>query len=191
MSDYPDFSSLSRFIFQAKTNQNQAMDVETDVYEPLNGEIKAVLGIDIGSTSTKAALMDDSGKMLSGFYTRTTWRPLGAVLRIFEAIDYLAQKEDISLKIIGVGTTGSGRKFIGQIIGADLILDEITAHARAATSLNPKVDTIIEIGGQDAKFTTLRNGRVSSATMNTVCAAGTGSFIEEQAKKIRLSFGRL
>ena len=184
LSEYPDFSSLSKFKYQATTEQSEALDVETDVYEPLTGQIRAVMGIDIGSTSTKSALMDESGQMLAGFYTRTTGRPLEAVLRIFAAIDYLAQKENITLNIIGVGTTGSGRKFIGQIVGADLILDEITAHARAATSLNPEVDTIIEIGGQDAKFTTLRNGRVTFATMNTVCAAGTGSFIEEQAKKL-------
>jgi predicted CoA-substrate-specific enzyme activase len=184
MSEYPDFSSLSTFKFQARSDQSEAMDVETDLYEPLAGQVRAVMGIDIGSTSTKSTLMDESGKVFAGFYTRTTGRPLDAVLRIFAAIDYLAAQENISWEIIGVGTTGSGRKFIGQIIGADLILDEITAHARAATSLNPEVDTIIEIGGQDAKFTTLRNGRVTFATMNTVCAAGTGSFIEEQAKKL-------
>jgi len=184
LSDYPDFSSVSSYKFQAKSEQSPDMDVETDVYEPLAGNVRGVMGIDIGSTSTKSALMDESGKMLAGFYTRTTGRPLDAVLRIFAAMDDLAQKESFSWDIIGVGTTGSGRKFIGQIIGADLILDEITAHARAATSLNPKVDTIIEIGGQDAKFTTLQNGRVTFATMNTVCAAGTGSFIEEQAKKL-------
>ncbi|MFC1850622.1 acyl-CoA dehydratase activase, partial [candidate division CSSED10-310 bacterium] len=77
--------------------------------------------------------------------------------------------------------TGSGRKFIGKVIGADLIIDEITAHARAAFELNNDVDTIIEIGGQDAKFTTLKNGMVTFSVMNSVCAAGTGSFIEEQA----------
>ncbi|HMA86907.1 MAG TPA: acyl-CoA dehydratase activase-related protein, partial [Desulfosalsimonadaceae bacterium] len=82
------------------------------------------------------------------------------------------------------GTTGSGRKFVGRIIGADLIIDEITAHARAACELNPDVDTIIEIGGQDSKFTTLKDGMVTSSIMNTVCAAGTGSFIEEQAQKL-------
>jgi len=184
LSEYPDFSSLSSFKYKTTDSQSEAMDVETDVYEPLKGIIRTVLGIDIGSTSTKAVLMNESGQMLAGFYTRTTGRPLDAVLRIFSAIDDLAQNETITWNIIGVGTTGSGRKFIGQIIGADLILDEITAHARAATSLHPDVDTIIEIGGQDAKFTTLRNGRVTFATMNTVCAAGTGSFIEEQAKKL-------
>ena len=85
----------------------------------------------------------------------------------------------ISLKTIpaefifdGVGTTGSGRKFIGRIINADLIIDEITAHARAAYELNNEADTIIEIGGQDAKFTTMQNGMVTSSVMNNVCAAG-------------------
>ena len=80
--------------------------------------------------------------------------------------------------------TGAGRKLAGGVIGADLVLDEITAHARAAYALTPEVDTIIEIGGQDSKFTTLKDGRVNFCVMNTVCAAGTGSFIEEQARKL-------
>ena len=88
------------------------------------------------------------------------------------------------MKISGAGTTGAGRKFIGKIIGADIAIDEITTHARAAVEIDPRVDTIIEIGGQDAKFTTLQNGRVTFVVMNNVCAAGTGSFIEEQAQKL-------
>ena len=85
---------------------------------------------------------------------------------------------------LGAGTTGSGRKIIARIINADLALDEITAHARAAFELDPTTDTIIEIGGQDAKFTTMSGGMVTFSIMNNVCAAGTGSFIEEQAKKL-------
>ncbi len=85
---------------------------------------------------------------------------------------------------MGVGTTGSGRKFIGKIIGADIMLDEITAHARAAYELDAETDTIIEIGGQDSKFTVMNNGMVTFSVMNNVCAAGTGSFIEEQAKRL-------
>jgi len=88
------------------------------------------------------------------------------------------------LEIRGCGTTGSGRRISGKIIGADIEPDEITAHATAAVNLAPKVDTIIEIGGQDAKFTLLKDGMVTSSVMNTVCAAGTGSFIEEQASKL-------
>ena len=87
----------------------------------------------------------------------------------------------------GVGTTGSGRKFIGKILNADLVIDEITSHARAAFELNPLTDTIIEIGGQDAKFTLMHNGSVTFSQMNSVCAAGTGSFLQEQAEKLGCS----
>ncbi|MCK4748256.1 MAG: hypothetical protein KAT15_14500, partial [Bacteroidales bacterium] len=87
-------------------------------------------------------------------------------------------------EILGVGTTGSGRKLVGKILNADLIVDEITAHARAAVYLDPDIDTIIEIGGQDAKFTVMKRGEVVFSQMNAVCAAGTGSFIEEQANKL-------
>jgi len=96
----------------------------------------------------------------------------------------MTEKKNIGLRIIGAATTGSGRKFAGKIIGADIVIDEITAHARAACEIDPDVDTIIEIGGQDSKFTTLKNGRVTFSIMNNVCAAGTGSFIEEQARKL-------
>jgi predicted CoA-substrate-specific enzyme activase len=125
--------------------------------------------------------------VLAGFYTRTSGRPLAALQCILAAVDHLADRQGSRLTVCGAGTTGSGRKFIGRLIGADLVLDEISAHARAAFELNPQVDTIIEIGGQDAKFTTLKNGCVTSAVMNTVCAAGTGSFIEEQAAKLGCS----
>jgi len=134
-------------------------------------------------------LTTPDGTVMAGFYTRTAGAPLTAVQRLFETIEYVAQSRNSRLTVLGAGTTGSGRKFIGRIIGADLVLDEITAHARAACELNPDVDTIIEIGGQDAKFTTLKDGRVTSAVMNSVCAAGTGSFIEEQAIKLDCSLG--
>ena len=88
------------------------------------------------------------------------------------------------MKYRGAGTTGSGRKFTGTIMGADIMPDEITAHARAAYELDPETDTIIEIGGQDSKFTLMHDGMVTFSVMNNVCAAGTGSFIEEQAKKL-------
>ncbi len=104
-----------------------------------------------------------------------------------EALETYMAEHGWSPVILGVGTTGSGRKLIGKILNADLILDEITAHARAAIHLDPEIDTIIEIGGQDAKFTVLRDGEVVFSQMNAVCAAGTGSFIEEQARKLDVS----
>ncbi len=187
LSEYPDFDSEA-YLFHSRLFP-QATAVEVEIYEPLPpGRLDGVyLGIDIGSTSTKAIVMDRDRRPLTGLYTRTAGRPLEAVKVLFEALDRMARERLITFSFAGAGTTGSGRKFIGQIIGADLVLDEITAHARAAFELDPQVDTIIEIGGQDAKFTTLSNGMVTFSIMNTVCAAGTGSFIEEQAGKLGVS----
>lgn len=97
------------------------------------------------------------------------------------SIDHHARKNGDEYQILGSSTTESGRKFIGEIIRADQTVDEITAHARASYELNPKTDTIIEIGGQDAKFTQMKESVVTFSHMNTVSAAGTGSFIEELA----------
>jgi len=187
-SEYPDFTSLYKYEYTSKYFP-MATPVEVDVYEEIqsiNG-VDCYAGIDIGSTSTKAVLTDNDGTVLAGLYTRTSGRPLEAVQTIFESIDDIKCRYSIEFNIKGIGTTGSGRKFIGEIIGSDLILDEISAHARAAFQLDEEVDTIIEIGGQDAKFTTMNKGMVTLSIMNNVCAAGTGSFIEEQANKLNCS----
>lgn len=187
-SEYPDFTSLYKYEYTSKYFP-MATPVEVDVYEEIqsiNG-VDCYAGIDIGSTSTKAVLTDNDGTVLAGLYTRTSGRPLEAVQTIFESIDDIKCRYSIEFNIKGIGTTGSGRKFIGEIIGSDLILDEISAHARAAYQLDEEVDTIIEIGGQDAKFTTMNKGMVTLSIMNNVCAAGTGSFIEEQANKLNCS----
>ncbi|MCP4348794.1 MAG: CoA activase [Desulfobacterales bacterium] len=177
LSVYPDFIGVEKYEYKG---------TEVDIYKSPDTSQKynVYLGIDIGSTSTKAVLTDKDNSVLAGFYTRTSGSPVQAVQNIFATIDNLVQTKKINLQIIGAGTTGSGRKFIGKLINSDIAVDEITAHARAACELNPDVDTIIEIGGQDSKFTTLRNGMVTFSVMNTVCAAGTGSFIEEQAQKL-------
>jgi len=184
LSTYPEFTGLYGFTY-ASSLFPMATPVEVDIYEDIRDRHMPVyLGIDIGSTSTKAVVMDCAGDVLTGLYTRTAGRPIEAVQTIFEAIDHIQDEYGVSFDFLGVGTTGSGRKFVGSIIGADEAIDEITAHARAAYALDPGVDTIIEIGGQDAKFTTIKNGMVTFSIMNNVCAAGTGSFIEEQARKL-------
>jgi len=161
--------------------------VEVDVYSPFGpgGELDVHMGIDIGSTSTKAIIIDSTREAVAGFYTRTLGSPLTAVQAVCEAVEDWQERARTTLRFLGVGTTGAGRKFIGSIVKADLVVDEITAHARAAYALDPGIDTIIEIGGQDAKFTTMRDGMVTFSHMNTVCAAGTGSFLEEQAGRLR------
>ena len=186
LSDYPDFRSAHQYEYSS-FDPEDLYPVEVDIYDHLLPSIHyaVYLGIDIGSTSTKAILMNRNGSVLAGFYTRTAGRPVHAVQKLFASIDDVIEKSKSDLRIIGVGTTGAGRKFTGKIVGADMIIDEITAHARAACELVPEVDTIIEIGGQDSKFTTLRKGMVTFSAMNNVCAAGTGSFIEEQAQKLK------
>lgn len=183
-SQYPEFSAHAGYLFNTAC---AAAAVEVAIYQPLPAKQDVYLGIDIGSTSTKAVLISSQNDVLAGFYTQTAGQPVKAVQAIFEAIDDVAIKRGCDFIFKGVGTTGSGRKFIGRIINADLIIDEITAHARAAYELNNEADTIIEIGGQDAKFTTMQDGMVTSSVMNNVCAAGTGSFIEEQALKLGVS----
>ncbi|MCG6880425.1 MAG: acyl-CoA dehydratase activase, partial [Deltaproteobacteria bacterium] len=185
LSHYPEFDGVEKYAYVDR-NDGISYPVEVDIYEnltpPLNRDV--LLGVDIGSTSTKAVLLDTRHRVLAGFYTSTAGRPVAAVQRLFSAIDDMALKKKTDIIIKGAATTGSGRKFAGKIMGADIIIDEITAHARAACEIDPDVDTIIEIGGQDSKFTTLKNGRVTFSIMNNVCAAGTGSFIEEQARKL-------
>lgn len=157
-----------------------------------SGKLSAFLGIDVGSISTNLAVLDSEGRVLARRYLRTAGRPLTAVQNGLEQIG--AEIGDL-IKIRGVGVTGSGRSLTGDFVGADIVRNEITAHAHAAVFADPKVDTIFEIGGQDSKYIRLENGVVVDFSMNKVCAAGTGSFLEEQAERLDISikeeFGEL
>ncbi len=144
----------------------------------------AFLGIDIGSISTNLAVIDRGGKLLAKRYLMTAGRPIEAVKQGLQEIH--AELGD-TLNIIGVGTTGSGRYMIADFFGADVVKNEITAQATAALFIDPKVDTIFEIGGQDSKYIAMRDGIIVDFEMNKACAAGTGSFIEEQAEKLGIS----
>ncbi|RKY54897.1 MAG: CoA activase, partial [Candidatus Neomarinimicrobiota bacterium] len=189
MSNYPDFDGLEHYDFPVSTG---GTPIEVDIYQlpQQNTSSEVYMGIDIGSTSTKAIIIDKDFTPIVGLYTRTAGRPIIATQGIFEAIDHISHEYRHHFDFISVATTGSGRKFIGKLVGADCIMDEISAHARAAVDLDPDIDTIIEIGGQDAKFTSLRKGVVTFSKMNTVCAAGTGSFIEEQAQKLNVPLSK-
>jgi predicted CoA-substrate-specific enzyme activase len=136
------------------------------------------LGVDVGSTSTKAAVVDAQGRVIAKHYLMTAGRPIDAVKELFAAL--LAHGAG-DLDIRGVGVTGSGRYLVGSLIGADLVKNEITAQTRAAADIDPAAD-IIEIGGQDSKLVLKRNGVVVDYQMNKACAAGTGSFIDELAE---------
>lgn len=142
---------------------------------------KAYLGVDIGSISTNLVFLDENGVVLARRYLWTKGRPIEVVL---QGIGELKEEIGDKIEIAGVGTTGSGRYLIGEFIGADIIKNEISAQARAAIELDPNVDTIFEIGGQDSKFVSINNKTIIDFEMNKVCAAGTGSFLEEQAQTL-------
>ncbi len=149
----------------------------------------AYLGIDIGSVSTNLVVLNESAEVLHDIYVRTEGRPIEVVTAGLRSI---AESLGNSIRIQGVGTTGSGRELIGELVGADTINDEITAHTTGAlhvsrSLLNATVDTIFEIGGQDAKFIAIQDGVVVDFAMNEACAAGTGSFLEEQAERLGVS----
>ena len=141
------------------------------------------LGIDVGSVTTKVALVDDKGKYVESYMLRTSGNPTRAVQNGLKEL-YAKKQSDWEVK--SVGTTGSGRNLAGALVGADVIKNEITAHAVAASVNVPGVQTILEIGGQDSKIIILRDGIVTDFAMNTVCAAGTGSFLDQQAGRLNV-----
>jgi predicted CoA-substrate-specific enzyme activase len=167
------------------------------VWEPLQGhpgdrKIPAYLGIDVGSISTNLVVLDENKKVLSKRYLMTAGRPIEAIR---QGLKEVGEEVGPFVEIKGVCTTGSGRYLTGDFVGADVIRNEITAQATAAAHINPNVDTIFEIGGQDSKYISLEGGAIVDFEMNKACAAGTGSFLEEQAEKLGLSikgeFGKL
>ena len=140
-----------------------------------------IIGLDAGSTTTKAVLMRKSDKsIVAGVYLRTGGDPVGASRKCYSA---LATQVSDDLKITGLGTTGSGRQIVGLHGLTDAIINEIVAHTTAAVYFDPEVDTIFEIGGQDAKYTYITNKVPADYAMNEACSAGTGSFLEESAKE--------
>ncbi|UCC60901.1 MAG: CoA activase [Dehalococcoidia bacterium] len=143
--------------------------------------IKVYLGIDVGAASTNIVILDENRNLLRKRYLMTEGEPIESVKKgLMDIVTGL----DNALDVRGVGVTGSGRYFVGDFIGADVVVNEITAQARATIEIDSTVDTIFEIGGQDSKYISLKNGSVVDFEMNKVCAAGTGSFLQEQATRL-------
>ena len=156
----------------------------TDLSEPkatgILPEKGCALGIDIGSTSTDLVLVGADGELVDFQYLRTAGDPEGAVRKGLASI----RQRFGDIRFTAVGVTGSGRERVGKRIGADVVRDEITAQAKGAAHWVPEVDTVFEIGGQDSKYISIQNGEVVDFQMNKICAAGTGSFVEEQAARM-------
>lgn len=156
---------------------------EVDWEATSHNPIACFLGVDVGSTSTNLVLLDQSHSLLDAQYLRTRG---DAKLAVREGLTSLKERLDGKIRILAVGVTGSGRTRMGEFIGADTVRDEITAQAQAAAEANNEVDTVFEIGGQDSKYISLKSGQVADFQMNKICAAGTGSFIEEQALRLAI-----
>ncbi|MCF8011581.1 MAG: acyl-CoA dehydratase activase [Clostridiales bacterium] len=153
--------------------------------------MKGYLGIDLGSVSTNFVLLNGNNSVIASEYLRTQGKPIETLKTGLKKIHESAPD---NIEICAAGTTGSGRQLAGAIIGADIIKNEITAHAVASSSIIPDVQTVLEIGGQDSKIIILRQGIVVDFAMNTVCAAGTGSFLDQQASRLNIDikeFGEL
>lgn len=140
------------------------------------------MGVDIGSISTKGVIIDEENHILASSYLWTKGNPIDAVKALVSQLEKQVEKQEIT--ILGIGTTGSARKLIGAMLGASVVKNEITAHAVGTLSLHPDVKTILEIGGQDSKIILLEDGIVVDYAMNTLCAAGTGSFLSSQAERL-------
>lgn len=145
---------------------------------------KGYLGVDIGSISTKGVIIDENNEIIAEKYIWTEGNPINAVKMLIESLK--DQIEGKNIKVKAVGTTGSARKLIGTMLNAQIIKNEITAHAIGTISIYPDVRTIFEIGGQDSKIILIEDGIVVDYAMNTLCAAGTGSFLASQAKRLGL-----
>jgi len=186
-SDLRSSSNLDRLIVSKATLNKDVFPID-----PAKGKAEVYLGVDVGSLSTNVVLIDKDNHVIARRYLPTASKPLEAIkLGISEIYEEVGEKVDVK----GVGTTGSGRYLTGDFLGADNIVNEITAQATAAIAYDPSVDTIFEIGGQDSKYIRIQNGVVIDFEMNKVCAAGTGSFLEEQAEKLGINiieeFGEL
>lgn len=191
---FKGIKELKAFVENEEASKVSSIKPLKDKGHKLNREIRDIsqerdpvdvfLGIDVGSLSTNVVLIDKNINVIARRYIPTASKPLNAIRRGLAEI-----REEIGSKVnvIGAGTTGSGRYLTGDFIGADIIQNEITAQATATIAFNPEVDTIFEIGGQDSKYIQIQNGVVTNFEMNKVCAAGTGSFLEEQAEKLNIN----
>jgi predicted CoA-substrate-specific enzyme activase len=191
VANKPDLAELKSLTHKKTFSFVSAPRLQLEISEfPADNEVRKLqqageklpvyLGIDIGSTTTKYALLTEHREIIDKEYRQTMGKPI-EVTQALLAI--LRDRVGGMIDIKGIATTGSGRMVVGDFLNADLIIDEITAHARGAVEIDPLIDTIFEIGGQDSKYISVSNTHPLDFDMNKVCAAGTGSFLHELANK--------
>ncbi len=138
--------------------------------------MKTYIGLDVGSVSVKLAAVDENEKLINSIYLRNS----GLIETVQKGLEVMADTSDVA----GVGVTGSGRRFVGMFVGADLIKTEILAHTVGTLSFYPEVRTLMDIGGEDSKLMTLNHGVLENFQLNSICSAGTGSFLESIASRM-------
>lgn len=164
--------------------QATQLESSAEVPEDIGPVTEAFLGIDVGSVSTNVAVLTPDLKLAMGVYLPTRGQPAQVLL---EAMSMVRSRLGDAVRVVGVGTTGSGRHLAAALLGADVVHNEITAQMTAASQYVPEADTIFEIGGQDSKFIAIADGHLADFEMNKICSAGTGSFLEEQAQRLGVS----
>jgi len=187
ITEYLGVRQAVEHFMEPMTHKDNGHDYDVTVHpirkNPDGGKAGVYIGVDIGSLSTNVVAIDENSFVVARRYIRTSGKPIEMVARgLKEVGEEIADKVEVR----GVGVTGSGRYMIGDYAGADAVRNEITAQATAAVHFVPDCDSIFEIGGQDSKYIALKDGAVVDFEMNKVCAAGTGSFIEEQAERLNL-----
>jgi predicted CoA-substrate-specific enzyme activase len=186
---------LQKYIDSREYHPNSLSRIMDDGYalvtEPVKREVspdsRVYLGVDVGSISTNVVAIDAAGNVLARRYLMTAGKPIEAVT---QGLRQIGDELGDGVIVQGAGSTGSGRQLTGAYLGADIVKNEVTSHALGATFMYPEVDTVFEIGGQDAKYISLNHGTIVDFAMNKVCAAGTGSFLEEQSGKLELDINR-
>ncbi len=169
---------------EVEESYKDGLENEVRVTRMPSGNVPCYMGIDIGSTSTKLLVTDLEGEVLCDVYRKTAGEPIGATAKLFSALLELGSRRGAGFEVKGCVSTGSGRKMVGLVVGADRIINEISCHVKGAMHVDPDIDTIFEIGGQDSKYMRTIAGNIRDAAMNYVCAAGTGSFVEEVGRKL-------
>jgi predicted CoA-substrate-specific enzyme activase len=196
LRQFKGFAPLKEYLHSHKKEQKRmsvlptegidfAVPLQTNTATTHTTEPKQVyLGVDVGSITTKIVLINQEAQVVARRYLPTEGKPLEVVRH---ALFDVGQEVGEQIQVVGVGVTGSGRYLTSEFVGGDVVRSEITAQARAAIAIDPTVDTIFEVGGQDSKYISIDHGTVVNFAMNSACAAGTGSFLEEQADKLKIN----
>jgi len=153
----------------------------------LSGKVRAFLGMDGGSTSTKAVLIDEDGGVLAKAYRLSQGNPIHDAIEIAGELEEHARSQGAELEILGAATTGYAKHVLASVIQADAELVETVAHARSGIALYPGVDVIVDVGGQDIKLISLKDGEVRDFMLNTQCSAGNGYFLQATARSFGVS----